>query len=40
MDSRKRVLDQKHPDTLTSMPNLASTYQNQGHWKEAEDLEK
>jgi hypothetical protein len=29
----------KHPDTLISMDNLASTYRNQGRWKEAEELE-
>ncbi|OJD25604.1 hypothetical protein ACJ73_03029 [Blastomyces percursus] len=28
----------EHPSTLTSMANLASTYQNQGQWKEAEEL--
>ncbi|KAI7971162.1 hypothetical protein EIK77_004677 [Talaromyces pinophilus] len=28
----------KHPDTLTSMGNLASTYRNQGRWNEAEKL--
>ncbi|KAJ5460953.1 uncharacterized protein N7458_002505 [Penicillium daleae] len=28
-----------HPDTLTSMANLASTYWNQGRWEEAEQLE-
>ncbi|RYP57748.1 hypothetical protein DL769_009308 [Monosporascus sp. CRB-8-3] len=28
-----------HPDTLTSMGNLASTYWSQGRWKEAEELE-
>ena len=33
------MLGQEHPDTLTSMDNLASTYQNQGRWKEAEELE-
>jgi Tetratricopeptide repeat len=27
------------PDTLTSIGNLASTYWNQGRWKEAEELE-
>ncbi|KAI1554711.1 kinesin light chain, partial [Pyrenophora tritici-repentis] len=26
-------------DTLSSMANLASTYRNQGRWKEAEQLE-
>jgi tetratricopeptide (TPR) repeat protein len=39
MDTRKRVLGEEHPDTLTSMANLASTYQNQGRWKEAEELD-
>ena len=39
MEMRKRVLGQEYPSTLTSMANLASTYQNQGHWKEAEDLD-
>jgi tetratricopeptide (TPR) repeat protein len=34
----KRVLGQEHPDTLTSIANLALTYSNQGRWKEAEDL--
>src|SRR3954469_21221439 len=29
-------LGAEHPDTLTSMANLASTYRNQGRWKEAE----
>jgi hypothetical protein len=27
-------------ELLTSMTNLASTYRNQGRWKEAEDLQK
>jgi tetratricopeptide repeat protein len=39
METRKRVLGAEHPDTLTSMANLASTNRNQGRWKEAEDLE-
>lgn len=38
METRKKVLGQKHPNTLTNMANLASTYRNQGRWKEAEDL--
>jgi Tetratricopeptide repeat len=38
METRKRVLGKEHPDTLTSMANLASTYGNQGRWKEAEEL--
>ena len=33
---RKTLLCVEHPDTLTSMVNLASTYWNQGRWKEAE----
>jgi hypothetical protein len=28
----------EHPDTLTSMGNLALTYWNQGRWKEAKEL--
>ena len=39
MESFKRVLSQEHPDTLTSMGNLASTFWKQGRWKEAEELE-
>jgi hypothetical protein len=39
METRKRVLGQEHPDTLTSMANLASTYWDRGRRKEAEDLE-
>jgi hypothetical protein len=39
MEKRKQVLGDDHPDTLTSMGNLASTYMNQGRWKEAEMLE-
>ncbi|KAF1923465.1 kinesin light chain [Didymella exigua CBS 183.55] len=39
MKTTKRVLGDEHPDTLTSMANLASTYRNQGQWSEAEKLE-
>jgi hypothetical protein len=39
METFKRVLGQEHPDTLTSMANLASTYRDQGRWKEAEELQ-
>ena len=39
IETRKTVLGQEHPDTLTSMSNLALTYQSQGRWKEAEELE-
>ncbi|KAK0619529.1 hypothetical protein B0T14DRAFT_479768 [Immersiella caudata] len=34
-----QVLGPEHPDTLTSMANLASTFRNQGRWAEAESLE-
>ena len=39
METRKRVLGQEHPSTLTSMANLAPTYWNQRRWKEAEELD-
>ena len=39
MEKMKQVLGDNHPDTLMSMANLASTYRNQGHWKEAEMLQ-
>ena len=39
METTKRVLGEEHPDSLMSMNNLASTYSNQGRWKEAEALE-
>jgi len=32
METRNRVLGAEHPDTLTSMTKLASTYQKQGRW--------
>jgi tetratricopeptide (TPR) repeat protein len=38
MQARKRVLGNEHPDTLTSMGSLATTYAYQGRWKEAEEL--
>ena len=38
VETRKNVLGLQHPDTLTGMSNLASTYKNQGRWKEAEEL--
>jgi Tetratricopeptide repeat len=38
LEMTKRVLGHEHPDTLTSMGNLASTYWNQGRWTEAEEL--
>jgi tetratricopeptide (TPR) repeat protein len=39
MQTRKRVLTDEHPATLTSMGNLAATYWHQGRWKEAEELQ-
>jgi hypothetical protein len=38
METMKRVLGAEHPDTLISMGSLASTYRNQGRWKEAQEL--
>lgn len=38
MEMRKRVLGEGNPRTLTSISNLATTYWDQGRWKEAEDL--
>jgi hypothetical protein len=38
-ETTKRVLGDEHPDTLSSMANLATTYWKQGRWKEAEELE-
>ncbi|KAL0929601.1 Kinesin light chain 5 [Colletotrichum truncatum] len=35
---REEYLGHEHPSTLTSMANLASTFWNQGRWKEAEEL--
>ena len=39
MDMRKKLLGAEHPDTLTSMANLAHTYKKQGRWNEAEQLQ-
>ncbi len=39
MQRYKRVLGQENPSILTSISNLALTFQNQGHQKEAEDLD-
>ena len=38
METRKRVLKEEHPDTLSSMANLAATYRKQGRWDEAIEL--
>ncbi|KAK5673906.1 hypothetical protein LTS10_013321 [Elasticomyces elasticus] len=35
----REKLGEEHVDTLRAMANLASTYRNQGRWKEAEELE-
>ena len=37
--TKKMKLGADHPDTLTSMAYLAVTYQNQGRWDEAEELQ-
>jgi len=39
IEKRKRLLGEDHPDTLSSMANLAATYRNQGRWKDAEVLQ-
>ena len=39
LSAREKVLGPEHPDTLTSMANLASTYWDQSRWKEAEELQ-
>ncbi|KAK0435463.1 uncharacterized protein EV420DRAFT_1281686, partial [Desarmillaria tabescens] len=39
LEMYKNDLEEDHPITLLAMSNLASTYQNQGQWKEAEELE-
>ncbi|KAF2818698.1 hypothetical protein CC86DRAFT_237739, partial [Ophiobolus disseminans] len=38
METCKKKLGADHPSTLTSMANLALTYQNQGRWDAAEEL--
>ena len=39
MEMRKNLLGAEHPDTLTAIGNLASSYMHQGRWNEAEQLE-
>lgn len=39
VEARNRVLGEDHPDSLTSMANLASIYADQDRLKEAEGLE-
>ncbi|KAL2146826.1 hypothetical protein VTI28DRAFT_2307 [Corynascus sepedonium] len=38
-DIQKGVLGEEHPETLSSIADLAAAYWNQGRWKEAENLE-
>jgi hypothetical protein len=38
MEVMRRVLSDEHPDTLTSMGNLAATYFQQGRQNEADEL--
>ena len=38
LETIKRVVEGEHPNTLSSMANLASTYWKQGRWIEAEEL--
>ncbi|KAF8350951.1 hypothetical protein F5887DRAFT_871453, partial [Amanita rubescens] len=39
VNGRKGKLESDHPDTFTSMANLALTYRNQGRWDEAQKLD-
>ncbi|KAM6493175.1 hypothetical protein JOM56_011309 [Amanita muscaria] len=39
LEARKAKLGNDHPDTISSMNNLANTYRDQGRWDEAEKLE-
>ncbi|CZS81099.1 unnamed protein product [Fusarium graminearum] len=39
VETRVEVLGEEHPDTLISIAYLASTFSDQGRWKEAEELE-
>ena len=38
METRRRVLGEEHPSSLSSMNDLASTYSKQGPWTEAVNL--
>ena len=38
LGARKKILGPEHPDTITSMYNLALMYQEQGKLKEAEEI--
>ena len=37
-EKRKQLFGEDHPDTLSSMGNLANTYRNKGRWNDAEEL--
>ena len=39
VQTNSSVLGAEHPDTLSSVANLASTYRDQGRWNEAEELQ-
>ena len=39
MEKSKDVLGEGHPDTLTSINNLAATYMYQERWEEAETMQ-
>ncbi|KAH6718620.1 hypothetical protein BKA61DRAFT_641030, partial [Leptodontidium sp. MPI-SDFR-AT-0119] len=39
LEIEKRELGADHPDTLTSINNLALTFRNQGRWEKAEELQ-
>ena len=39
VEARKRVLGEKHPDTLLSMESLAITYRSRGRMAEAMELD-
>lgn len=39
IEASSRVLGEEHPDTISAMANLATTYCSQGRWKEAEELD-
>ena len=39
METKKRMLGEEHPSTLTCVADLVSTCMNQGRWKEAEQLQ-
>ena len=40
LDGREKVLGNEHPDTLTSINNLASVLQDQGKYDEAEQMNR